>query len=227
MKQIGLVFALTLVVLPTAAQTLYSNGPINGNTDAFTINSGQIVSDSFEVSYGSTVTGLEFGVWLDSGDAMPGPCAHCLTGNTLSAEVSITSQENGGTSYFDQRVLFTPSNCVFNEYGYDICVETARFEGPDLNGGTYWLNLQNAEVASGNRVYWDENSGPSLASQNFIGSIPSESFTVLGEMTTCGRGGNCSQSQSQTVPEPGSIVLFGTGSFALLGLLRGLRCKPF
>ena len=123
---------------------------------------------------------MSFGAWLFSGDTI------------TSVEVSITSGENSGTSYFDQTVNFTQSSCVTNEFGYNVCTETASFTGPTLNAGTYWVNLQNASVPSGDPAYWDENSGvgcqgqgcPSQASQNDVGSIPSESFTILGNPTT-------------------------------------------
>ena len=39
--------ALCLVALPAAAQTLYSNGPIDGQDTGWTINFGFAVSDSF------------------------------------------------------------------------------------------------------------------------------------------------------------------------------------
>ena len=158
---------------PLQAGDIYDNGPINGNTDAWTINFGYITSDSFNVMYNSTViTGLSFGAWLFSGDTL------------TSVEVSITSGENSGTSYFDQTVNFTQGNCTINEYGYNVCAETGSFNGPTLNAGTYWVNLQTASVPSGDPVYWDENSGSSLASQNDVGSIPSEAFTILGNATT-------------------------------------------
>ena len=95
---------LALAVVPAIAQTVYSNGPINGNTDAWTINFGFIVSDSFTVccrdggepgAGGTTISGASFGMWLFPGDTL------------TSAELSITSSENGGTSYFDQTVNFT------------------------------------------------------------------------------------------------------------------------
>ncbi|MFZ0315211.1 MAG: choice-of-anchor tandem repeat GloVer-containing protein, partial [Candidatus Korobacteraceae bacterium] len=78
--------------------------------------------------------------------------------------------------------------CSGNEYGYNICTETATFNGPTLNPGTYWVNLQNAMIPSGDPVYWDENSGygcqssgcPSEAQENSVGTIPSESFTIEG-----------------------------------------------
>ena len=46
--------ALCLAVVPAVAQTVvYDNGPINGNTDAWTINFGFIVSDTFTTGGGN------------------------------------------------------------------------------------------------------------------------------------------------------------------------------
>jgi hypothetical protein len=158
---------------PLDSSDIYDNGPTNGNTDAWTINFGFITSDSFNVANNNTsVTGMSFASWMFPGDVLG------------SVEVSITSSENGGTSYFDQTVNFTQSGCIGNEFGYNVCTETASFNGPTLNNSTYWVNLQNASSAAGNPVYWDENSGPSQASQNSVGTIPSESFTILGSATT-------------------------------------------
>jgi hypothetical protein len=199
--------ALCLAVVPAVAQTdIYDNGPTNGTTDAWTINSGFAVSDSFSLSGNANVTGLNFAAWALPGDVLE------------SAEVSITSSEFGGTSFFDQVVSFTQSGCVGNQFGYNVCTESASFSGPSLNAGTYWLNLSNATVNTGDPIYWDENSGPSSASQNTLGSIPSESFTLVG-------GGSSSSSTSSTssgssTPEPSSIMLFGSGVLGLAGLLR-------
>ena len=197
-----LALCLTLAALPAMADTIYSNGATNGNTDAWTINFGFIVSDTFNVaSNGTTITGFTMADWLTMGDTLQ------------SAELSITSGENGGTSYFDQTVNFTQSGCVSNNYGYDVCNETASFSGPTLNSGTYWINLQNASSVDGQPVYWDENSGPSSASENSVGTIPSESFTVLGTSTT-------TTTTTGTVPEPSSILLLGSGLLGLAGMLR-------
>ena len=156
---------------------IYDNGPIDGNTYAWTINFGFVVSDSFTVGAATNVTGMTFGSWLLPGDVLE------------SAEISITAQPNGGTSYFDQTVSFSQSGCTGNQLGYNVCTETgSSFTTPMLQPGTYWVNLQNANVNTGDPAYWDQNSGvgctspgcPSLADSNAVGTIPSEAFTMLG-----------------------------------------------
>lgn len=198
-------FALA-VALPASAQILYENGPINGQTDAWTINEGFVMSDSFTISTGnSTINGLSFGAWLFVGDTLQ------------SAEVLLTSEPFGGTRYFDQQVNFTASNCFLNNYGYDVCTETGGFSGPTLGNGTYWLNLLNAVVNNGDPVYWDENSGigchsPGCPSQagNGTGTLPSEAFSILGTPSS-GQG---------SVPEPASLALVGAGALAMVETLR-------
>jgi hypothetical protein len=195
-----MLLALCLAVVPAIAQTdIYDNGAINGTSDAWTINFGFIVSNSFTLDAHANVSGLSFGAWLTPGDVLQ------------SAEVSITSSEFGGTTFFDGTVNFTQSGCVVNQFGFNVCTESGTFAGPSLNAGTYWLNLQNATVNTGDPVYWDENSGPSQASQNTLGTIPSESFTLLGGTTTSTTG---------TTPEPSSILLLGSGLLGVAGVLR-------
>jgi len=205
---------LFLLSLPAIAGEIYSNGPINGTSDAWTINFGFIVSNTFTVSAGnSTITGVSFGAWVYPGDVLE------------SAEVSMSSDAlGGGTVYFDQVVDFTQSGCSANQYGYNVCVETGAFTGPTLGNGTYWLNLQNAVVNDGDPIYWDENDGigctspgcPSMALGNNCINTPgyqcigSESFTLTGN-------------NQATVPEPGSMVLFGSGLLSVVGILRRKR----
>lgn len=189
------------IALPASAGVIYDDGPINGTTDAWTINFGFVVSDTFTVSSGnSTIASLVFGAWLFPGDTLN------------SAEVSMTSDLFGGTVYFDQMVNFTQSGCSLNQYAYDVCTETGSFLGPTLSNGTYWLHLQNAIVPSGNPVYWDENSGigcmsPGCPSQADTSEpISPESFTLY--------------SSPSAIPEPSSIILFGSGMLGLAAILR-------
>jgi hypothetical protein len=196
--------ALCLAIVPAVAQEdFYDNGPINGTTDAWTIGSGFVVSDTF-TTQGGGFNSLTFGAWLTLGDTLQ------------SAEVSVTSSEFGGTSFFDETVNFTQSSCVTNQLGFNVCTEFSRFGPLNLNPGTYWLNLSNATTALGQAVYWDENSGPSSASENTIGTIPSESFTLLYFETSQ----TSTTSSTTTTPEPTSIMLFGSGILSLAGALR-------
>jgi uncharacterized repeat protein (TIGR03803 family) len=182
---------------PLDANEIYDNGPINGTTDAWTINSGFVISDTFTVSSGGgTVNGLTFGAWLEPGDVLQ------------TVEISITSSEFGGTSYTDQVINFTQSACSGNQYGFNVCTESSgNFTGPNLVAGTYWVNLANAVVNNGDPIYWDENSGvgcqspgcPSEASENSVGTIPSEAFTILGGTTTTTT--TCVDQSSQYQPE--------------------------
>jgi hypothetical protein len=209
-----LALSLTLMAVPAAAQTVYSNGPINGNVNAWTFNFGFIVSDTFNVTNnGTTITGATFGIWLFQDSPMP------------PVELSITSAENGGTSYFDQTVNFpTPgSSCTLNQYGYNVCLEKTLFNGPTLNSGTYWINLQGFSTPGGNPAYWDENSGPSSASESSVGTIPSEAFTILGTSSS-GTTTTTSTTTTGTVPEPASIMLFGS---SILGLGVMIRRRLF
>lgn len=200
-----LFFLTTIVLCLTATSAfaqidLYDDGPTDGTTDAWTINFGFAVSNTFTLANQGHVSGLEFAAWLFPGDVLE------------SVEVQMTSEEFGGTVYFDQQVNMTQSGCVINQLGFDLCSESGTFSGPTLNAGMYWLTLQNAVVNTGDPVYWDENSGPSQASENTVGTLTAESFTILGSTGTTTTTG--------TTPEPGTLMLFGSGALGLLGVLR-------
>jgi hypothetical protein len=127
-----------------------------------------------------------------------------------SLDGSLTSGPDGASSY----AAFTTSKSGIktvslgaNEYGYDLEQLTFSIPGPDLNAGTYWLNLQNAITDQGGPVSWDENDGSSQAFRSSQGAIGSESFSISG-----GSPG--------TTPEPSSLALFGSGALALTGVLR-------
>lgn len=196
-------FCLLLATVSAFAQNdLYDNGPTDGQDLAWTINFGSAVSDSFTLSSNSTVNGLSFAAWMFPGDEM------------TSVEVAITSSEFGGTTYTDQTVNLTATHCAENHIGFNVCDETGSFgTGVSLSAGNYWLTLDNGCCSLGDPFYWDQNSGPSQASENSLGTIPSESFTLLGS------SGSSSSSTGST-PEPGSLMLFGSAVLGVAGVLR-------
>jgi hypothetical protein len=194
--------ALCSAVVPAVAQDIYDNGPTNGTTDAWTINFGFVVSDSFTVGSGGNVNHITFATWMAPGDTL------------MSAEVQIGTFAFGN-DIFDQTVSFTQSGCVGNQYGFNVCTESSNMN-VSLDAGTYWLTLQNASSSLGDPVYWDENSGPSSAEQNAVGTIPSESFTLGGETTVI----TTSTTTTSTTPEPSNIMLLGSGILGLAGVVR-------
>lgn len=149
---------------------LYDNGPFNGTTDAWDINFGFSVSDSFTVPSGAVIQGISFIYWDAS-------TSDLLT----TVDMGIASTSFGGS--FQTLRGVTNTFLGTNQYGY--ALYQADYTFPDVSwSGAGYITLQNACSTSGcsvsNPIYWDENSGPSTAYENTIGSIPSETFTLTG-----------------------------------------------
>jgi hypothetical protein len=214
---------LALAAVPASAQqmNLYDNGPANGNVNAWTINSGYSVSDSFALTSGSgndsqvngagplaarvgtELENVSFSAWVSPGDTL----------TSVGVQIGTSAFDN---SLFDGIVSLTQANCSANGFGFNVCTETGNFNGPTLANGNYWLTLGHATDTADSPVYWDENSGvgcqssgcPSQGQASGIGSIPSEAFDLSG--TTVSQG---------STPEPSTLLLSGTSILGLAGLL--------
>jgi len=201
------------LMLPASAQVLYDNGPINGTTDAWTINYGYIVGDTFTLLNNSTVTGFNFGLWEFPGDVLS------------SVQWSVSSEfPPSGTIYGSGTASgsnLTDQFISVNQYGYDIDKITVTGLNVNLTSGpTYWFSLQNAMVPSGDPVYWDENSGVGCKGDNGMGGgCPSEALETGGTILSESFDINGTSGGGQT-PEPSDFVLFGSGVLCVAGLLR-------
>ena len=191
--------AAALAAAPAfATNVLYGNGSSTYTVDGWTFGPasyGYKVTDSFPLLSSSTVTGANFDVWLFPGDTLS------------SVDWLITTGPFSGTTEGSGTASTTNTSIEINEYGYDIDEESFSISSLSLGAGTYWLQLKNGVVPNGDPVYWDESDGPSLAQENEVGKIGSETFQILGDT-------------GPVVPEPSSFLLLGSGLAGLAGLLK-------
>ena len=196
-----------------APTVLYDDGPTDGNTNAFFIdgpNSGpalQTISDGFIASASGTASSLDFGIWVPTGTT-PTSVSWWLGTSAFGSEIS-----SGSTAQVGYAFLFS------NAFGFDIFTATVTgLSGNLVAGNAYWLTLGGANDSLGTQFdAWDVNGGP--ASCDFaVGGVPAgdcgfgigvegEAFTLYGSSNT-------------GVPEPGSLMLLGSGIVGLAGIVR-------
>jgi hypothetical protein len=201
---------------------IYSEGPIDGNDNAFFVTGPafpnflgyvQDISNGFVAAYSSNhFIDLEFGEWSVGA---PTSFSYELGSAAFGTDVgSATVAQDAGNSH----LLFT------NSFGYGVYdVKVNVFDNFLTAGQTYWLTVSNATDAGNDGTQaWDVPNGGSggPATCNFRQSgtnfgdcgFGGESFT-LSDCGACGCGG-C------TTPEPSTILLFGSGILSIAGILR-------
>src|SRR5580658_1706809 len=100
---------LTLAAIPALAQgNVYDNGPVNGQVDAWIINSGYAVSETFQLANNSTVGAISFWAWLEPQDT------------ATAVELELGSAGYFSNNLLDETILLTQSNCFTNNLGFEV-----------------------------------------------------------------------------------------------------------
>jgi hypothetical protein len=120
--------ALLAVAGHVNAGTVYSNGPLNGNANAYIIGGGQSISDSFSVSSPTNLVGAQVGVWVSPG-AAPVSLHWSIGTSALGSDVS------SGISNLTNTFAFT------NSTHFNVFESTFPLNGAVAPGNTYWLTI--------------------------------------------------------------------------------------
>ena len=207
-----LTLSLTVLCLalaaPAFAGVIYTDGPTNGTINALFIDGpnpgpyNQSISDGFVATASGTAYSLDFGVWVPAGTT-PTTVSWWLGTTAFGSDISSGSTAQVGYTYL-----------LTNGYGYDVYdAHVAGLSGSLTAGSTYWLSLGNANDSNGTqRDSWDVNNGPATCNWASSG-VPQGGCGYPGEAFTL-------NSNSSPTPEPGSMMMFGTGILGLAGVLR-------
>jgi hypothetical protein len=200
--------AALAVSSPAFADVIYSDGPVDGTTAGLYIDGPttgpylQTISDGFVASMSGNVAVLTFAEWVPTGTT-PTSVGWWLGTSALGADIG-----SGYTGQVSDTYLWTTS-------GYDIYEDTVTGLSGFLTAGqTYYLTLGEANDSSGSQYdAWDVNGGPAtcFAAQ---GGVP---------LGPCGYGGETftlSTGSTSPTPEPGSLMLLGSGILGMAGVVR-------
>jgi hypothetical protein len=216
-------FLLTILCLAlTASAQIYSEGPIDGNDNAFFVTgpafpnflgSVQDISNGFIAANSGAPGSLEWGEWSVGA---PTSFSYELGSAAFGTDLgSGTVAQNAGNSTF----LFT------NGFGYGVYDVGIEITPAAMTAGNmYWLSISNATDASNDGTQaWDipngGSGGPAICNFRQSGTnfgscgLGGESFTIS---TGCGASPDC----GPPFPEPSSILLFGSGILGIAGILR-------
>ncbi len=203
------ILCLALSVPVFADTIIYDDGPTNGTIEGFFIDGpnpgpfSQSISDGFIATASGNVTHMDIGIWVPVGET-PTTVSWWLGTSAFAGDIS------SGT---DSSLTYDFLN---NAGAWDVYeVHVDNMSGFLTAGNSYFLTLGNGNDNLGDQfVAWDMNNGPATC-YFAVGGVEQGGCGAPGEAFTLYSG-----SAPPSTPEPGSILLFGTGVLGLAGVLR-------
>jgi hypothetical protein len=204
------ILTLTFFTLsaPAFADVIFTSGPLDGVDNGLFVAGPtvQAISDGFVATNSGIAASLDFGEWVTAGS----------TPTTVTWSLGTTAFGTDISQGTDSSLSFT---FAFNNgIGYDIfTTHVGGLSGSLTAGTTYYLTLSAGDDSLGDGLAaWDVPNGGS-------GSSATCSFSQGGtDFGDCGTGGETFtlNTADATTPEPGSVMLFGSGLLGLAGILR-------
>ncbi len=181
---IAAILAITLAfTLPAAAQgVLYDNGP-DGNVGYYHVNFGAVVTNSFILPTGATVTNAALTIYSVDDRNAPQRLKWTITTEPFGGMVK-------GEGFVNLTLLENPYPTRFQLFAWEVGFAVPNITLP---AGTYYLQIQDVVTVWDTWAFWAQSSGGSSQAyyepigQNGAGGIsevPSESFRVYGEWSS-------------------------------------------
>lgn len=161
--------ALGGVVIPNLVNGCWNrNGNLDGTTAAYSITTGNRVTNSMQIFDSVSVSEIIVGLWFKG-----------IFGSISPQTIQIGTTPFG-TDVFNALVGVGSVFQFTNSLGYNVELSAFLTTGLNLPVGNYWITLGNIAVSPGQEILWDQNSGPASAQNSPGGSIPSEYYCLEG-----------------------------------------------